>query len=194
MLSALQERGIEPDLLVGTSVGAVNAAYLGGPGTTTERLRSLTRLWQAMRRQDVFAIDPRRWFAAARGAAPSLFSGRGLQRLLADHLGYESLDDARIPVQVTATDFVTGRGVVITHGSAITAVRASAAVLGILPPLSVSPADFSQTSPLIARAHESTSRWLQTAPERDDASALRFHSHRSGVAESAPAAASARQA
>ncbi|HET8987599.1 MAG TPA: patatin-like phospholipase family protein, partial [Humibacillus sp.] len=89
MLTALHEHGIEPDLLVGTSVGAVNAAYLAGPGTTFERLRTLTRLWRALRRQDVFALEPRRWFSAARGGAPSLFSGRPLQELLTRELGYD---------------------------------------------------------------------------------------------------------
>ena len=34
MATALLQHGIEPDVLVGTSVGAVNAAYLAGPGTT----------------------------------------------------------------------------------------------------------------------------------------------------------------
>ena len=38
MAMALHEHGIDPDVLVGTSVGAVNAAYLAGPGTTEERL------------------------------------------------------------------------------------------------------------------------------------------------------------
>jgi NTE family protein len=262
MLTALHEHGIEPDLLVGTSVGAVNAAYLGGPGSTEERLRSLARLWRGMRRQDIFAVEPRRWFAAARGVAPSLFSGLGLERLLERHLGYESLDDARIPVLVTATELVTGRGVIIRHGPVGRAVRASAAVPGVLPPvvhegrtlvdgaigeldllgrtaahgandlyllpagypcaggqstsalgtamtalslllhrqlaaqvrgyagparlhlvpplcpLGVSPVDFSQTSALMSRAHASTSLWLESAQDRDDASVLRLHTHR----------------
>jgi len=41
MATALHERGIDPDVLIGTSVGAINAAYLAGPGTTGERLASL---------------------------------------------------------------------------------------------------------------------------------------------------------
>ncbi len=146
MLAALHEGGIEPDLLVGTSVGAVNAAHLAGPqgvGTsggdvtgTAERLTSLTRLWQGLRRQDVFALDPRRWLGAARGTQPSTFSGTGLERLLQRHLGFGTLEQARLPVEVTATDLVTGKGLVLSTGSAVSAVRASAAVPGVLPPVS----------------------------------------------------------
>ena len=34
MLQALSERGISPDLLIGTSAGAVNAAFIAGRGTS----------------------------------------------------------------------------------------------------------------------------------------------------------------
>lgn len=135
MLAALHAYGVEPDLLVGTSVGAVNAAYLAGPGTTGARLETLVRLWERMRRQDVFAVDLRRWLGAARGTQPSLFSGAGLERLLERNLGYDSLEDARVPVLVTASDLVTGHGLLLRTGPVVSAVRASAAVPGVLPPV-----------------------------------------------------------
>jgi NTE family protein len=147
MLAALHECGVEPDLLVGTSVGAVNAAHLAGPAgpagaagrssgsSTARRLEELTRLWLSMRRHDVFPLDPRRWLAAARGGQPSMFPGTGLERLLQRHLGYDTLERGRIPVEVTATDLVTGKGLVLSTGSPVSAVRASAAVPGVLPPV-----------------------------------------------------------
>jgi NTE family protein len=140
MLTALHEAGIQPDLLVGTSVGAVNAAYLAGAGRgggvhVAERLRSLMLLWSTLRRQDVFAPDPMRWWAAARGSQPSIFSGAHLEQLLERHLGYDRLEDARIPVDVTATDLVTAVGTILDTGPSVSAVRASAAVPGVLPPV-----------------------------------------------------------
>lgn len=140
MLAALLENGIRPDLLVGTSVGAVNAAYLAGakapdPAALRERLQSLTGLWHDLHRHDVFALEPRRWWAAARGGQPSLFPGSSLSQLLERHLGYDALEDARIPVAVTATDLVTGVGTMLHAGPSATAVGASAAVPGILPPV-----------------------------------------------------------
>ncbi|MGO4599679.1 patatin-like phospholipase family protein [Terrabacter sp. 2RAF25] len=261
MLNALHEQGIHADLLVGTSVGAVNAAYLGGPGRRADRLRTLAMLWRGMRRHDIFAVDLRRWFGAAVGTRSSLFDGQGLDGLLRRNLGYEDLEQARIPVEVTATDLVTGHGLVLATGPAVSAVRASAAVPGVLPPvtrdgrtlvdgaigeldvlahtaahgvsdiyllpagypcagapptsalggaltalslllhrqlmaqvngyrgdarlhvvpplcpLSVSPADFTQTPTLLARAHESTSTWLAAGRRIDDASVLSLHVH-----------------
>ncbi|GAB3884052.1 patatin-like phospholipase family protein [Terrabacter terrigena] len=135
MLTALHEHGVRPDLLVGTSVGAVNAAYLGGPGRSADRLRTLASLWERMRRQDVFAVDLRRWFGAVRGARASFFDGEGLDQLLRRNLGYELLEQARIPVEVTSTDLVTGQGLVLDSGPVVSAVRASAAVPGVLPPV-----------------------------------------------------------
>ena len=84
MLAALHEHGIEPDLLVGTSAGALNAAYLAGPGTTgrPDRLAGRT-CGSDMRRRDVFVAQPRRWLAATIGAAPSMFPATPLRALVA---------------------------------------------------------------------------------------------------------------
>ena len=136
MLQALHQHGIDPDLVIGTSVGAVNGAYLAGPGTIAERLANLTQLWVTLRRRDLFVADPRRWLGAALGSAPSLFPASPLRALLERHLGYATFEDARIPLHVTATDLTTGQGVVLSQGEVVTAVRASAAVPGLLPPQS----------------------------------------------------------
>ncbi|WP_082580534.1 patatin-like phospholipase family protein [Phycicoccus sp. Root563] len=135
MMTALHEHGIDPDVLVGTSVGAVNAAYLAGPGTTGQRLTSLAALWTGMRRQDVFVAEPRRWVRAAVGGAPSMFSSRPLRLLLTTHLGYEAFEGARLGLAVTATDIVTGAALLLDSGPVVDAVAASAAVPGMLPPV-----------------------------------------------------------
>jgi NTE family protein len=135
MATALHEHGIDPDVLVGTSVGAVNAAYLAGPGSTGERLASLATLWSGMRRRDLFRVEPRRWVRATLGTEPSMFSGDPLRLLLQGHLGYHAFEDARLRLHVTATDVVTGAGVILGSGPVLDAVRASAAVPGLLPPV-----------------------------------------------------------
>lgn len=58
MLQALGERGVEPDLLVGTSAGAINAAFVGGHGMGRDALIELAGLWQSLRRRDLFALRP----------------------------------------------------------------------------------------------------------------------------------------
>lgn len=135
MMTSLHQHGIDPDLLIGTSVGAVNAAYLAGPGTTAHRLAELAALWARMRRRDVFVPDPRRWARAALGGSPSMFSSDPLHRLLEANLGYDTFEDARLGLAVTATDIVTGDPLLLSSGSVVDAVAASAAVPGLLPPV-----------------------------------------------------------
>ncbi|WP_016933978.1 patatin-like phospholipase family protein [Rhodococcus sp. R1101] len=133
MLYALTERGIHPDLLIGTSAGALNAAYVAGRGTGIPALDDLTAIWRSLRRQDVFPLDPVRQLLAAAGIRPSLCSGRNLERLIESHLSYRDLEDAVIPVHLVATDLLTGREVLLSTGEAVSAVLASAAVPGVLP-------------------------------------------------------------
>jgi NTE family protein len=135
MMTTLHEHGIHPDLLIGTSVGAVNAAYLAGPGTTAQRVGELAALWSGMRRRDVFVPDPRRWARAAFGGTTSMFSAEPLRRLLELHLGYDAFEDARLGLAVTATDIVTGGPRFLSSGAVVDAVTASAAVPGLLPPV-----------------------------------------------------------
>ena len=77
MLQALTARGVEPDLLIGTSAGALNAAYVAGHGTSESALDGLEAIWVGLRRRDVFPLQPARLGAAALGWAPSLCHERG---------------------------------------------------------------------------------------------------------------------
>jgi len=75
MLQALEDRGIEADLLIGTSAGAVNAAYVAGHGMSHRSLADLAQIWRGLRRQTVFPFDPLRhcwlWRARGRRCAPT---------------------------------------------------------------------------------------------------------------------------
>ena len=133
MLDALRERGIVPDLLVGTSVGALNAAYVAGRGMNADAIEDLTRVWLRVRRRDVFPFDPVRHVLALSGRRPSLCSNDGLRRLVADTLPYRMLEDAAVPVHVTATNVLTGEDVRLDRGDAVTAVLASAAIPAVFP-------------------------------------------------------------
>jgi NTE family protein len=56
MLHALYERGIRPDLLIGTSAGAVNAAFIASREPTVQTARELAGVWRRLRRTDVFPV------------------------------------------------------------------------------------------------------------------------------------------
>jgi NTE family protein len=135
MLQALAARGVEPDLLVGTSAGALNAAYVAGHGTGPDALAALEQIWSRLRRRDVFPLDPVRPVLAAVGAAASLCSSAPLRRLIDAHLPYDRLEDAAIPVHVVATDVCSGREVLLSDGDATDAVLASAAIPAVFAPV-----------------------------------------------------------
>jgi NTE family protein len=56
MLQALSERGITPDLLVGTSAGALNAVFVAAHGAGSHALEELADIWTTLRRDDVFPL------------------------------------------------------------------------------------------------------------------------------------------
>lgn len=58
MLQALTVRGIEPDLLVGTSTGALNAACVAAHGVSEASLDDLEAIWFRLRRRDVVPLQP----------------------------------------------------------------------------------------------------------------------------------------
>lgn len=133
MLQALAERGISPDLLVGTSAGAINATFVAGHGTSQPSLDILAALWADLRRRDVFPLSPGRHLLALLGRRESMFCSTGLRRLLSAHLAFEQLQDAPIPVHVVATNLLSGQEVLLSTGDAVSAVLASTAIPGLLP-------------------------------------------------------------
>src|SRR5580692_8666303 len=135
MLQALSERSIHPDLLVGTSAGALNAAFVAGHGIDTPALGRLADVWRSLQRRDVFPLDPWRQLLVATGSRPSLCSNAVLGRLIATHLPYRDLTDTTIPLHVVATDLLSGQEVLLGSGDVQSAVLASASIPGVFPPV-----------------------------------------------------------
>ena len=133
MLAALRESGVRPDVVVGTSVGALNGAWVAAEAPLGE----LGDLWRSLRRGQVFPADPLRGLLGFAGRSNHLVSDRGLRRLLRDHLRFERLEDAPVPFHVLATDVLSGLGVLLSEGQALEAILASAAIPGVLPPVRI---------------------------------------------------------
>ncbi|HET7407971.1 MAG TPA: patatin-like phospholipase family protein [Mycobacteriales bacterium] len=133
MLQALAERGVEPDLLVGTSAGALNASYVAGHGGGRAALEDLGDVWRGLRRRDVFPLNAARAAGAVAGAVSSLCSSEALRRLARHHLSFDRLEDASIPLHLVATDVRSGEEVLLSTGDAVTAVMASAAIPAVFP-------------------------------------------------------------
>jgi NTE family protein len=136
MLAGLAEAGVEFDAVIGTSVGAINAAWVAAdPGP--ESMERLAGVWRGLRRTDVFPTGPWQAMRAAAGRSRGLVSQHGLRSLLEEHLRFERIEDAPTPLHVVAVDAGTGRSTLLSSGSAVDAVLASAAIPGVLAPVSI---------------------------------------------------------
>jgi NTE family protein len=135
MLRALSDHGIRPDLIVATSVGAVNGAFVAGRGLTSTTVDDLADLWLGIRRGQVFPVEPVTGLLGFLGARRNLVPGTALRRLLARNTDHDRLEDLPIPLHVIACDVLSGREVRLSDGPLIDAVMASAAIPGVLPPV-----------------------------------------------------------
>jgi NTE family protein len=126
MLHALAAHGITADVVLGSSVGALNGAYYAGR-PTIEGVRELEAIWRGLRRRDVFQVTWRTLFGFARGS-DFLATSENLRHLVDAHLPFRNLEDAAIPIHVVATDILSGETVVLSEGPAADAILASAAI------------------------------------------------------------------
>lgn len=133
MVKALARRGIRPDLIVGTSAGAVNGAWLAGHPDAD--IDDLAVVWSTIRRSTVFPAEPLLGLMAFAGRRPGLVPQRGLRSLVKAHLTFDRLEDAPVPLDVVAVEVLTGRDVRLSTGDALEAVLASAAIPGVFAPV-----------------------------------------------------------
>ncbi|HUQ00202.1 MAG TPA: patatin-like phospholipase family protein [Aeromicrobium sp.] len=131
MMQAVAASGVRPDLIIGSSVGAVNGAWLA----SGRDLAGLARIWRGLRRGDVFPVSPVSTALGFLGHADHLISNRRLRRLLEQNVTFGRLEDAEVPLHVIATDVLTGDDVKLSTGPAVDAILASSAIPGIFPPI-----------------------------------------------------------
>ncbi|MDX2032065.1 MAG: patatin-like phospholipase family protein [Blastocatellia bacterium] len=136
----LDEAGIEVDLLIGASGGALMTA-MRGAGISTSRMREIVG---QMRRGKLYSrIDYRTLlgFAHPKLARPGIGSGLKLgdrqQRLYQEIFGARRLEDLRPTTLLQATDCVAGEGVVLNAGPLAEAVFAASTMAPEFPPIKV---------------------------------------------------------
>jgi len=124
VLKVLQEEGVPIDYVAGTSVGAViGAAFCSGVSA-----RELSEIGAIIRFSD---------FARYTISRFGLCTNDRLAALLSRILKVRTFEELKIPLAVTATEFVTGDSVVFTSGTLIDRVRASCAYPGVFKPVMV---------------------------------------------------------
>jgi NTE family protein len=133
MMHSLAAHGISPDMVVGSSVGALNGAYYAGDPTLNGVLQ-LETIWRGLRRQDVFPMTWRTLLGFI-WRRDFLIPHDGIRKLIDDHIPYRNLEDAKLPIHIVATDIISGDSVVLSEGSTSDAIVASTAIPGAFAPV-----------------------------------------------------------
>ncbi len=124
VINALQERGIQVDMVCGTSVGAlVGAAYAAG------QLGRLEEWVRALKWQDVVG------FLDLTLSKGGVIQGRRVFEELRRHYGVERIEELQLPFGAVATNLNNGLEVWLREGSVMQAVRASASLPGLFTPV-----------------------------------------------------------
>ena len=135
MLRALYERGIAPDVVVGTSAGAMNGAFIASRPQTVATADALASVWRDLRRGQVFPLNPLTGLLGFVGARDHLVPASGLRKLIARHVQHQALEDLAIPLHVVAVDVISGEELLLSRGPLVDAVLASAAIPGVVAPV-----------------------------------------------------------
>jgi NTE family protein len=136
MLQALLEHGVRPDLVVGTSVGAVNGALVAADPTpgAVDRLRGV---WEELASRRVFAGSVLSRVGTLVRTRTHLHPREPLRDLLEAFLPVRTFAGLRVPFQCVAASIERAAEHWFTDGDLVDAVLASCAVPGLLPPVEV---------------------------------------------------------
>lgn len=134
MVRALLEAGIVPDVVVGCSVGALNAAFMA-VSPTLDRATELEDVWRFVGRGMVFSGTRRTVARNVIRRQDHLYEPDGLRALIGGSLGLADLGDGEIPIHVVTTDLGTGAPAWWTGGDPVDILSASACLPGVFPPV-----------------------------------------------------------
>ena len=131
VLQVLEEEGIKPTLVVGTSAGSVVAAFYAS-GKTASQLQ-----WLADTMDESQFTD---WANPFTGRG--MLRGEALGKYVNSQLNGMKIEDMKMPLGIVATDLRTGDGILFRRGDVATAVRASSAVPSVFEPVRIGGKDY----------------------------------------------------
>src|SRR4051812_30209670 len=133
MLHSLAAHGISADMVVGSSVGALNGAFYASD-PTLDGVKRLGTIWRGLTRHDVFPVTWRTMLGFL-WRRDFLIPHDGVRKLIDDHIPFRNLQDATMPLHIVATDIITGDSIVLSEGSTAQAIVASTAIPGAFSPI-----------------------------------------------------------
>jgi NTE family protein len=126
-LQALDELGVRPAVMAGTSIGAVIGAFYAA-GVSGARMEQLVK---EIGFRDLYKIVLD--FSILSKSA--IYNGKGVEDFLAREIPAQTFEEVQMPFKVVATNFWNRRQVVFDRGSLITAIRASMAMPALFEPV-----------------------------------------------------------
>jgi len=136
MLRALTDFGVAPDLVVGTSIGAINGAAIAAEPTAAGITR-LAQTWSAIERNDAFEGSIVGRLATLARSRTHLHENNALRRLLEESLPVGLIEDLPVRFECVAACIETASERWFSSGPLVDAVLASSAVPGLLPPVEI---------------------------------------------------------
>lgn len=134
MLRALLAAGVCPDFVVGSSVGAINAAYFAC-APNSDGVAALARIWLGLHRADIFPFTLTSLFGLIKHPG-NVVDSSGLRGVLEKNLPCSRIEETKVPLHIMATD-QQGQPVRLSNGSAVDAILASTAIPGVFPPVQI---------------------------------------------------------
>lgn len=131
---ALLESGIRPDLIVGCSVGALNAAFLA-VDPRPERAVELEEIWRGLAGRDLFGTSRRSIATHLVRRDAHLYEPDGLRALVRRWVPLADLADTAVPCHVVTTDLLAGQSCWWSSGDPVTVLSASACLPAVFPPV-----------------------------------------------------------
>jgi NTE family protein len=136
MLRALLERGITPDLVVGTSIGAINGAAVAADPTTAAVAR-LSDVWTRIDRSEAFDDSIVGRLATLARSRTHLHGNEALRALLEESFPVRRIEDLAVRFECVAACIETASERWFSSGPLVDAMLASSAVPGVLPPVEI---------------------------------------------------------
>jgi NTE family protein len=123
-IKALEEEGIKPDVIAGSSIGAIMGALWASGKNSNE----IIKIFKQMGSKNFLKYIS---FSVSR---KGIIEPK-IEEFLKEHIGTENFDDLKIKLIVMATDITNGERIKITQGSVLKAVRKSISIPGIMKPV-----------------------------------------------------------
>jgi NTE family protein len=133
-IQAAHELGFRPTFIVGTSVGALNGAWVA---RNPDHPQGLLDVWRTVDRRPVLPANPLRLARQVLRRSGGVFPNDLVRTLVRDHIGDVRFDELELPLAVVATNLCEGRKHVFERGKLAPAIYASTAIPGLFDPVEI---------------------------------------------------------